>query len=256
MKINSNFKSVAIQAAKEAGGILERHFRKPIKNSLKKDLSLVTNVDLKAEKAIIKSIKKNFPSHDILSEEKGGKIGEKYTWVIDPLDGTTNYTKKFPFFATSITLLYERNPIFSVVFNPLSKEIYFAEKGKGSFLNGKRIRIGQQQTLSKAVILFNKGRAKEDLIKFHKILGKVGKLCRTFRFWGALGLELCYVAAGRIDGHIDVGSKCWDFAAGVLIIKEAGGKVTNFRGKDWQIDTKNVIATNGKIHNQLLKLVK
>jgi len=256
MKINPNFKKVATLAVKEAGKILQKHFGKPIEISFKKDLSLITGIDFKAERIIIKLIKKNFPSHNILSEESGGKTGEKYTWVVDALDGTTNYTKNFPFFSTSIALLYKRDLIMSIVFNPISKELYFAEKGKGSFLNGKRIKVGKQQTLSKAVILLNKGRTKKDFIKFHKILGKVGKLCRTFRFWGSLNLELCYIASGRIDGHIDVGSKLWDFAAGVLIIREAGGKVTDFNGQDWQIDTKNTIATNGKIHNQLLKLVR
>lgn len=256
MKINPNFKKVAVRAAKEAGEILEKHFGKPKEVSLKRDASLITNVDFEAEKIIIKIIKKNFPSHNILSEEAGGKIKGKYAWVIDPLDGTTNYAASFPFFSTSMALLYKRNPILGVVFNPISKELYFAEKGKGSFLNGKRIKIGGQRVLSKAVILINKGRAKEDFIKFHKILGTVGKLCRTFRFWGSLNLELCYLASGRIDGHIDTGSKPWDFAAGVLIIKEAEGKVTDFKGKDWQINTKNVVASNGKIHNQLLKLIK
>lgn len=256
MKSKHNFKKIAIQAAKEAGEMLEKRFKKPIKISLKKDLSLVTDIDFKAETRIIKLIKKNFPSHDILSEEVGGKVGEKYTWVIDALDGTTNYTREFPFFSTSIALLYKKSPIISVVFNPITKEFYFAEKGKGSFLNGKRIKVGKQQTLSKTTILLNKGRDKEDFIKLHKILKRLGKLCRTFRFWGSSNLELCYVASGRVGGLFNVGSKPWDYAAGVLIIKEAGGKVTDFKDKDWQIDTKNVIVSNKNIHNQLLKIIK
>jgi len=256
MKINPNFKKVAIQAAKEAGKILQKHFGKPIEISFKKDSSLITRIDLAAEKVIIKLIKKNFPSHDILSEEAGGEVRGEYAWVIDPLDGTTNYTKKFPFFSTSTALLYKGNPILGVVFNPISKEFYFAEKGKGSFLNGKRIKVGKQQTLSRAVILLNKGRTKEDFIKFHRILGKVGKLCRTFRFWGALSLELCQIASGRIGGLIDMGSSPWDYAAGILIVQEAGGKVTDFKDREWRVDTKNVIVANGKIHNQLLKLIK
>jgi myo-inositol-1(or 4)-monophosphatase len=256
MKINPNFKKVALQAVKEAGKVLEKNFRKFFKISLKKDSSLITKIDLEAEKVIIKLIKKNFPSHDILSEETGGEIGREYTWVIDPLDGTTNYVAGFPFFSTSIALLYRKNPILGVVFNPAEKELYFAEKGGGSFLNGRRIKAGKQQALSKALILMNKGRTKENFIKFHKILREIGKLCRTFRFWGASSLELCYVASGRADGFIDMGSKPWDFAAGVLIIKEAGGKVTDLKGQDWQIDTKNIIAANGKTQNQLIKLIK
>lgn len=256
MKINPDFKKVAVQAVEEAGKILEKNFRGPLKTSLKKDSSLVTGVDLAAEKVIIKLIKKNFPSHDILSEEAGGVIGGKYTWVIDPLDGTTNYTKNFPFFASSIALLDGKNPILGIILNPITQELYFAEKGGGSFLNGKKIKISRSAILSRSVILLNKGREKKDFIKFHKILGRVGRLCRTFRFWGASSLELCYVASGRIDGFIDTGSSPWDFAAGVLIIKEAGGKVTDFNGEDWQPETKNIVATNGKIHNQVIKLIK
>lgn len=256
MKINPNFKKVALRATKEAGEILEKHFGKSVEVSFKKDSSLVSNIDLQTEEVIVKLIKKNFPTHNILAEEMGGKIGEKYTWIIDALDGTTNYIKKFPFFSSSVALLYKRDPILGVVFNPVSKEFYFAEKGKGAFLNGKKIRVGIKQTLLGACFLVNKGRTEKDFIKFHQILKKVGELHSHFRFWGALSLEFCYVASGRIEGLIDVGSKPWDFAAGVLIVKEAGGRVTDFQGRDWQIDTKNVIAGNGKIHSLLLKLAK
>lgn len=256
MKINPNFKKVAIQSAKEAGRIIERNFRKINQISFKKDSSLLTEIDLRAERAILRLIKKNFPSHDILSEEIGGKIGEKYTWVIDPLDGTTNYTRDIPFFSTSIVLLYQRNPILGIVFNPINKEFYFAEKGKGAFLNGKRIKVGQQKILSKAVILFNKYRAKEDFIKFHRIVGLVGGKCATFRVLGSVILSLCYLASGKVDAFFTVGHSPWDLVAGVLIIKEAGGKVTNLKGKDWQIGEKDIIAANTKLHNQLLKLIK
>lgn len=256
MKINPNFKKVALRAVKEASTVLRKKFKKQIQISSKKDRSLVTDVDLKAEKAIIKLIKKNFPSHSILSEEIGGKIGEKYTWVIDSLDGTTNYTRSIPFFSISIALLCQRNPILGVVFNPINKELYFAEKGKGAFLNGKRLKGGQQKILSKAIISFNKYRAKEDFKKLHRIIGITGGKCATFRILGSVALALCYLAAGKVDALFGIGNSPWDFAAGALIIKEAGGKVTNLEGKDWQINEKNIIAANEKIHNQLLKLIK
>ncbi len=257
MKINPKFKKVAMLAAKEAGKIIEKNFRKINKVSFKKDTSLLTKIDLKAEKVIIQLIKKNFPSHDILAEEKGGEIGEKYTWVIDPLDGTTNYTRDIPFFAVSVVLLYKKNPILGVVFNPINKELYFAEKGKGAFLNGKRIKVGRQQALSsKSVILFSKLRAKEDFLKIYRLLGKVGKVCSVFRFLGSVSLQLCYLASGRADASINTGHNPWDVAAGALIIKEAGGKVTNIRGKDWQIGEKDIIAANTKLHNQIIKIIR
>lgn len=256
MEINPKFKRVAILAVKQSGEILKKNFGKRINISYKKDLTLLTNIDLAANQTIIRLIKKNFPSHDILSEEIGGKIGEKYTWVIDPLDGTTNYTRDIPFFSTSIALLYQGSPILGVVFNPINKEFYFAEKGKGAFLNGKRIKVGQQKILSKTVISFNKYRAKEDFIKFHRIVGLVGGKCATFRVLGSVILSLCYLASGKVDAFFTVGHSSWDLVAGVLIIEEAGGKVTNLKGKGWQIGEKDIIAANSKIHNQLLKLIK
>ncbi len=256
MKINPDFKKVALQAVRAAGKILEKNFKKNYKVSFKKDLSLISDIDLKVEQLIIKLIKDNFPSHNILSEESGGKIGKEYTWIIDALDGTTNYTKKFPFFSVSLALLYNKKPVLGVVFNPLSKELFFAENGMGSFLNGRRIRISSQKDLVRSVILVSKGMRKEDFIGFHKMLGKLGKICGMFRKWGSASLELCYVATGRTDGFIDVGSKLWDLAAGFLIVKEAEGIVTNFKGEGWQINTKSTIAANKKIHKRLLKLTK
>ncbi len=256
MKINPEFKKIAFLAVNKAGKIIEKNFRKTNKISFKKDSSLITKIDLEAEKAIIKLIKKNFPSHDILSEENGGKIGEEYTWIIDPLDGTTNYLSKFPFFSVSIALLYKKEPILSVNFNPVTKELYFVEKRKGAFLNGKKIKVSKTQVLEKTILLFGKGRKKEEFLKFFQALKKAGRKCRTFRFWGAANLSLCYLASGRVDGFIFTGDKIWDSIAGVLLVKEAGGKITDFQGKDWQIDSKTLIATNGKIHNQLLKLLR
>lgn len=256
MEINPNFKKVAIRAAKEAGKVLERHFRKNLKISLKKDSSLVTDADILAEKKIIELVTTNFPSHNILAEESGGEVSKGYTWLIDPLDGTTNYAKGFPFFATSIALLYNQKPILGVVFNPLTKELYFAERGRGAFLNGKPIKVSDQQTLLEGVIIVDRGRLREEFPKFYKVLKKVGGACKTFRYWGAITLELCQTASGRTDGLINTGCNPWDFAAGVLITKEAGAKITDFKGKNWQIDTKNIIVGNKKIHKQFLKLIK
>jgi len=254
MKINPNFKKIAIKSAEEAGKILEKHFKKAVKFSYKKDWSVVSDVDLKAEKTIIKLIEKNFPSHNILAEEKGGKLKNGYSWIIDPLDGTTNYLSSFSFFSVAIALFYNKELILGTVFNPMTKELYFAEKGKGAYLNGKRIKVGKKQIPS--IVVLGKGRAKKDFIKLHKILGRIIGKYRAFRLWGCTSLDLCYIASGRIDGYINPGSKIWDFAAGVLIVKEAGGKVTDFSGKEWDFKTRNLVASNKKINKLLLGLVK
>ena len=257
MESKSNFKKIALRAAKKAGKILEKNFRKATKIFFKKDSSLLTKVDLKSERAIVQLIKKNFPSHDILSEERGGKIGEKYTWIIDPLDGTRNYSRNIPFFSVSIALVYKKSPILGVVFNPINKELYFSERGKGAFLNGKRIKVGQQQVLSQAIISFSKSPDKEAFIKIYRILGKIKKFCFTFRFryFGSTALDLCYIASAKTDVSIGTGLKPWDLAAGILIIREAGGKITNLEGRDCQIEEKNIITANVRLHNQLLKLI-
>lgn len=255
MRINSNFKKVAVRAVKEAGEIIKRYYKKQIKSSFKRDFSLVTNVDILVENKIVRLIKENFPSHDILSEEKGGEIGKDYTWIIDPLDGTANYIRNIPFFSTSTALLYKRNPILGVVFDPINEELYYAEQGKGAFLNNKEIKIGQQRILSKAVILFSR-KAGENSIKFYRIISLLGRECLTFRVLGSITLSLCYLASGKVDAIFAIGHSPWDLAAGTLIIKEAGGEVTNFKGEDWQIDTKNIITANSLLHSRLLKLIR
>ena len=256
MKINPKFKKVAFLAVRKAGKIIEKNFRKINKVSFKKDLSLLTKVDIASEKTITQLIKNNFPSHNILAEERGGKIGNNYTWIIDPLDGTTNYSRNIPFFSISLALTYRRNPILGVIFNPISKELYFAEKGKGAFLNGQRIKETQQQILSRALILFNKYRTEDAFRKIHKIIGVVGKKSPGFRIFGSVTLTLCYLASGKSDACFAAGMNPWDLSARVLIIKEAGGKVTNLKGEDWQLGEKDIIAANKKLHNQLLKLIK
>lgn len=210
-------------------------------------------MDLKANEIIIKIIKRNFPLHGIISEESEGSFGKEFTWIIDPLDGTRNYTIGFPFFSVSLALLRKREPILGVVFNPMSRELYLAEKSSGACLNSKKIKVNKINNLSKVILSFNKG---QDLEGGLKILTKIAPHIRTFRFWGSVHLEMCQVASGKIEGCLASKIAFYDAIAGAFIVKEAGGRVTDFAGKDWQINTKNILVTNRKIHNQLLKLIK
>jgi len=255
MEINPEFKNVALLAIKRAGKILEKHFRKKLKIFRKKmkKVEWVTNIDVAAEEIIRKTIKSNFPSHDILGEEKGGKIGKGFTWIIDPIDGTSNYIIGLPFFSTALALLEKEKPILAIVFNPVSKELYLAEKGKGAFLNQKKIRVNDINNLSQVLLGFNKGK---DLVGGLKILTKIAPRIRTFRCHGSAHLEICQVAAGKSEGFITVKPVYWDMAAGSFIAGEAGGKVTDFEGKNYTQNSPNLIVTNGKIHNQLLKLIR
>lgn len=256
MKINPihpNIKKVALLAVKEAGKILRKNFRKSIKIKTKGDLSFVTNVDIEADKIITKIIKRNFPSHNIVSEESGGKFGKEFTWIVDPLDGTRNYILGFPFFSVSLTLLKVEKPVLSVVFNPMRGELYSAEKGKGAFLNRKKIRVNKTGDLSTILLSFNKG---NDLMSGLRVLIKIAPHIHSFRFLGSANLEICQVAAGKIEGYLVSKPFYNDAIIGAFIVEEAGGKVTDFKGKKYTRDSKNLLVTNGKIHNQLLKLLK
>ena len=185
MKTNPKFKKVAILAVKKAGGILKKNFRKKINISYKKDLTPLTSVDLMSDKIITGLIKKNFPSHGILSEENGENFGKEFTWIVDPLDGTTNYILGLPLFAVSLALIKGKEPILSAVFNPITEELYLAEKGRGAYLNGRKIRVNRMNNLSRVILHFDRGTDLEGGLKMiNKIAPphKNGQISRFARF--------------------------------------------------------------------------
>lgn len=252
MKSNLSFKKVGLLAAREAGKILAKNFRKPVPIRFKKDFTLVTKVDLDSERLIQKIIRSHFPSHGIVSEEAGGNPGREFTWVVDPLDGTTNYIVGFPFFSVSMALLQGTDPILGIVYNPATRELYVAEKNKGAFLNKKRIYVNTTNDLSKAVLNLNKGK---DIVGGLKILIKTALKVRTIRSWGSSNLDICQVAAGRIEGFLVKKPAYRDAVAGVLITKEAGGMATDFRGEGYGARSSSLIVSNKKIHKSLLKVI-
>lgn len=257
MRVDSRFGRVAIDIVKEAGEILRFYFKREKKISLKQDRSLISDIDLKAETKIIESLKRKFSSHSILSEERGGKIRKGYTWVIDPLDGTTNYLIGFPFFCISLALFREGIPILGVVFNPYLKELYFAEKDKGAYLDHREIKINQRRDLSKATFLLEKGRQPKSFSKFIRVLERIDKDIRTVRLLGSSNLSICKIAAGKADGYIGIDTSLWDRAAGSFIAETAGSIVTNFLGDKFDvIRDKNILVTNKFLQKELLKLIK
>lgn len=253
MRINPTFLKTAIYAARKGGKILERRFRKPTKINIKKDFSLVSKVDLDAEKEIVKVIRNKFPFHNIVSEEKSGEIKKGFNWILDPLDGTTNYILGIPFFCTALALLKDEKLILSVIFNPLTKELYFAEKGKGAFLNKKKINVNRVDELQKSLLVFNKGK---DVMGGFKFLTKLAPHIRTFRFFGAVSLEMCQVAVGNIEGLLSSKLPLHDSIPGILLVEEAKGRITDFKGRNWMINSEDLFISNKKIHNQVLKLIK
>ena len=243
----------AIKVSKEAGKIM-LHYRGRAKTKFKKDLSIVTEADTAVEKFVRKQIKKEFPSHNILGEEFGGSIGKGYVWVIDPIDGTTNYSRGGSLFSISLALMKNKKLVCGVVYAPALNELYYASRGKGSFLNGREIKSSNKK-LSESIVSIGFA-IRRDIAKGKKII-KLLFPPRVYRFRinESAALSLCYVASGKYDACIDPSLNLWDIAAGALIIEEAGGKVSAFSGEKWSPDEKGILAANSRIHKDLVKIL-
>lgn len=247
-------KSFAISVAKKAGTFLLRNFGKETalvkKRGTAKEVHLLQ--DLKSDKLIIREIKRKFPIHNILTEESGF-IDKKsdYTWVIDPLDGSTNFARGNPFFAVSIALMKKKELLVGVVFAPFLKELYVAEKGKGAYLNGKRLHVSRTNAFSKSYFVSCEGGDANNK-RVAKINAAFHPLVKDMRKLGSAALESSSVAAERSEAYIVRQISPWDVAAGVLLVEEAGGKVTDFAGKPWKAKKANLVFSNGKVHQKIL----
>ncbi|HXV19088.1 MAG TPA: inositol monophosphatase family protein [Candidatus Omnitrophota bacterium] len=251
------FLTVAREAADKASKILMTSYGH-LKNSqigMKSKNDFVTEIDKRSEKAIIQTIKKYFPDHAIQAEESGITDGEKTLWIIDPLDGTSNYIHQFPLFSISIGVMQKGRMAAGLIYDPLHKELFTAERGRGAYLNGRRIRATRVPRLADALMATGipfraRERFDEYLKSFEKIsLGSVG-----MRRGGSAALDLAYVACGRFDGFWEIDLSPWDIAAGSLIVEEAGGKVTDMWGGTDHFKSGDTLASNTLIHNELLKI--
>lgn len=246
---------LAIQAAQAAGKIIKQGYRKKITTETKSDRSLVTNIDQSAERVIIDLLEKN-SDHAIMSEESDERPGSSgLTWVIDPIDGTTNFFRKQKAFAVSIALMRETESVLGVVFNPLTNDIYYAEQNKGAFLNKRVLHVAQESEPIKSIIFFNYG---SDYEHRETIAHVVRRLIQKFdlRIWGTTALEMCTVALGTCDAFICVGDKLWDYAAAMLIVKEAGGLFTDWFGAPWNGKNSYILAAQPKIQHLIISCVK
>lgn len=247
--------NVAIDVAKKAGAITLRYFETSVAREVKADKSFVTAADKEAEAAIIADIKKHFPDHGILGEESGEvKTDSPYSWVIDPLDGTGNFVNGIPLFSVSIAALENGKPIAAVVYQPVGDSLYAAEKGKGTMWKGKRVRVSDGDA-EHAMISFGPGKKEKE--KLNRLFSASEGFFKSKRYLGSAALELAYLARGGTEGFICFGLNRWDYAAGVLLVAEAGGKLTDFEGKPWSLgDGDSFVASNGVVHDALLALVK
>ncbi len=253
--------NIAIEAALEAGKFLKANVGKikHIERKTGQETNLVTEIDRQSEALIIKKIKEHFPGHAILGEESGADSNASdYKWIIDPLDGTTNYTHGLPIFCVTIGVEYRGEIIVGAIYDPNADELYTAEKGKGAFLNGKKISVSTTETLINALVVTgfpynvkdNPDNVIEHFVNFLPVTQGVRRL-------GSAAIDLAYIASGRFDGYWEMTLQPWDKAAGILLVKEAGGVVTNFSNTDTDIIyNPNTLATNGIIHEQMLKVIR
>lgn len=246
----------AIDAATEAGKFLKQNLGKikSIERKSGQDKNLVTEIDKKSEEMIIRIVRSHYPSHDILAEESGNEKGKQsdYRWIIDPLDGTTNFTHGLPIFCVSIGLEHKGELVAGVIYDPNKEELFTSQKGSGAFLNGKRIYVSKIDDISKSLLVTgfpynineNPDHAVEHFINFLMKSQAVRRL-------GSAAIDLAYLAAGRFDGFWEVALSPWDMAAGALILKEAGGMITNFSGSGFSLYEKQLLASNALIHAQM-----
>jgi myo-inositol-1(or 4)-monophosphatase len=250
--------NIAIKAARKAGNVILRGMdRIDSQNvSLKGKNDYVSDIDRQAESEIVAVLRKAYPSHGILAEEGGRQAGDDYQWIVDPLDGTTNYLHGFPQFAVSIALAHRGRLEEAVVYDPLREELFTASRGVGAFLNDRRLRVTQLKGLEGA--LLGTGfpfRQQQHLLAYVEMFKALHQGTAGIRRAGSAALDLAYVAAGRLDGFWEIGLSRWDMAAGVLLIREAGGMVCDFAGGDDFLDTGNIVAGNPKVFTAVLHAI-
>jgi myo-inositol-1(or 4)-monophosphatase len=248
---------VAVEAAHLAGSYQRHRFTSLIDIDMKGDKNLVTEVDRESERLIVTHLLDAFPTHNIVAEE--GEYPQKsspFRWIIDPLDGTTNYAHGFPWFCVSIGLETEGEIVAGVIYNPIYSELFTALKGGGAHLNGRRLHVSNRSPLKNTLLGtgFPYDCASDPANNFQHFI-RFQKIARGIRRAGAAALDLAYVAAGRLDGFWELKLKPWDVAAGVLMVREAGGVVSTFENSSYDIFTDRIVASNGLIHQEMITLL-
>jgi myo-inositol-1(or 4)-monophosphatase len=247
----------AAQIARDAGQILRDRFGQPHEVRFKGTIDMVTEADRAAEDLIADRLRTLCPEHDLLCEEGnvGATLGATYRWVVDPLDGTTNFAHGLPTFAVSIALEEAGVPVVGVVYDPMREELFEARKGAGAILNGKPIVVSTVEELIASILVtgfsYDFARRAQQAEVWRDFLTRVQAIRQT----GSAALNLCYIAAGRLDGYWERGLSPWDVAAGAVIVTEAGGTVTNMSGGSFRSDDREILASNGKLHGKLLEVI-
>ncbi|MBN2371052.1 MAG: inositol monophosphatase [Vicinamibacteria bacterium] len=247
----------AIGAAEAAGVVLRRMFRSNLRVSIKGPVNFVTEADIEAERVVLDMLQEAFPGHGFLSEERGREGGESpYLWIIDPLDGTTNYAHGYPGFCISIALEHAGDLAVGVIHDPVARETFWATRGGGAFLNGEAIQVSSRDRLDECLLAtgfsYDRDAMRRNLDHFGRFMHKAAGVRRD----GSAARDLSYLACGRFDGVWEVLLNPWDLAAGFLIIAEAGGRITDFRGRPCTIRDHEIILSNGRIHEAMMRILQ
>jgi len=254
----SKFLQVAVHACRAAGRIQAASFGTAPPVEHKGEIDLVTAIDRASEKAILAIIGRAFPGHGVLAEESDPRTGDgEHLWVVDPLDGTTNFSRAFPYFCVSVALARAGRVVVAAVYQPLLDEMFTAIRGHGAFLNGKPLRVSGQARLDQAFLAtgfpydIRRGR-RTNIEHFSAFATR----CLAIRRAGAAALDLAYVAAGRFDGFWELKLRPWDIAAASLLVEAAGGRVTGLAGRPWRLSVRDIVASNGRVHGEMLAVLR
>ena len=246
---------IALSAARKASEVLRAGFGAAHAITYKGEVDFLTEVDKEAEQVIGEELLRTFPTHGILAEEGGELAGAgDARWIVDPLDGTTNYAHGLPIFCVSVALERADEVVLGVVHDPMRKETFVAERGRGAILNGRPISVSDTDEPIRALIATDFPYDRERMPETLELFGRFSALSRAMRRLGAAALDLCYVAAGRLDGYYMRGVRPWDLAAGSLMVREAGGKLTDYRGEELALDGGEIVASNGRLHSAMTGL--
>lgn len=248
-----DFMAAMMEIAREAGALLMEYFRQHVKVEYKGEVDLVTVADRKSEALILERLRARWPGHDILGEEGGlHQQGSDYRWYVDPLDGTTNFAHGFPVFCVSMAVEHKGRRIAGIIYDPTREEMFAAEHGSGAYLNGARMQVSQVSNLAESLVATgfpsHKRHQNPNIHFYHQITLRTHGVRRA----GSAALDLASVACGRFEAFWEFNLKPWDTAAGVLMVEEAGGRVSDFRGEPFRIESRETLASNGLVHEVML----
>jgi myo-inositol-1(or 4)-monophosphatase len=250
----------AIQTARDAGRVLAERFGRALEVSNKGDIDLVTEADLAAERLIVERIRSYHPRHSILAEESGETLRtdqpSEYKWIVDPLDGTTNYAHGYPCFCVSVALERAGEIVLGVIYDPVREELFAAERGEGATLNSRRIRVSDVEDLNRALVCTGFPYDVRDRGDFARHFHNFIMHAQGVRRDGSAALDLAYVACGRFDGFWEEGLRAWDVAAGQLLVEEAGGRVSRYDGTEFSVYQPPILASNGLVHDRMMRVLQ